>query len=164
MKSKTKRKIMIFIIFNILIISYYVTFAFLHFNTNNTGNNIENNSINFFTIKTYNGFNYKIKNNKYKITSKEELNKFCNLYTGFELSDEYDLSKNSIFIQTQACSSGSTSIDFTDVTIDKTVEFVTKTNTPDEVGISNMAYWYLVAIIPNSELSKVNTDEWKSPI
>lgn len=154
-KLKFNSKIMI--IFTILMIGLIVTlFWKININTNDT-------SIDFFAVQTHSGFNDVLMNSKYKIINQQELDIFNELYKGFELSNKYDLSNNTIFIQTQVCGSGSISIDFKRVNIDKNVEFKF-TSTSPEIGTMDMAYWYLVAIVPNTQLNGVNIDEWKSPI
>ena len=72
-------------------------------------------------------------------------------YSGFNLSKKYDLSQNTIFIQTQTYGSGSVSVDFKGVSIDKEVKFNVSINSP-EIGTMEMAYWYLVAVVPNTNL------------
>ncbi len=123
----------------------------------------KNTSAEFFAVQTHSGFNDTIKSNQYKITTKEELEKFFELYEGFELSKEYDLSNNTIFIQTQVEGSGSIDVKFDGVNINKKVEFDINIVAP-EIGTADMAYWYLVAIIPNNELNGVDVSDWKSPI
>ena len=123
----------------------------------------KNTSAEFFAVQTHSGFNDTIKSNQYKITTKEELEKFFELYEGFELSKEYDLSNNTIFIQTQVEGSGSIEVKFDGVNINKKVEFDINIVTP-QIGTADMAYWYLVAVIPNSELNGVDVSDWKSPI
>ena len=108
-------------------------------------------------MQTHNG----LRNSKYKITNQQELDMICT--DEFKLSNEYDLSNNTIFIQTQKYGSGSITIDFQSVNIDKSVEFKFTYNKP-KIGTTDMVCWYLVAIIPNTKLDGVNIDEWKSPL
>lgn len=61
------------------------------------------------------------------------------------------------------CSSSSTVIDFKRVKVDEYVDFKFTSDSP-KIGTMDMAYWYLVAIVPNSKLVGVKIDEWKSPI
>lgn len=125
--------------------------------------NENNRPTDFFAMHTYNGFNDIIKNTKYKITNQKELEMFYTLYNGFKLSKDYNLSKNTIFIQTQAHGSGSISVNFNGVSIDKEVKFDVSTDIP-KICTMDMAYWYLVAIVPNTKLNGVNVNEWRSPI
>mgnify|MGYP000006630967 CR=1 FL=1 len=155
------KKIVIVSIISILIVITLV--GLLIFKSNGDKNNINDSSIDFFAMKTHSGFNDTVKNTKYRITHKDELKMFYTLYNGFKLSKDYDLSKNTIFIQTQAYGSGSISVDFKGVSINKEVKFNVSTNSP-EIGTMDMAYWYLVAIVPNAKLNGVNVNEWKSPV
>ena len=133
------KKIVIVSIISILIVITLVGLLILK--SNGDKNNINDSSIDFFAMKTHSGFNATVKNTKYRITHKDELKMFYTLYNGFKLSKDYDLSKNTIFIQTQAYGSGSISVDFKGVSINKEVKFNVSTNSP-EIGTMDMAYWY----------------------
>ncbi len=161
------KRVVIVVIICILILITLVGLLIFKFNEeNNTPDLLDNGndvSIDFFALKTHSEFNDTIKNTKYRITNQEELEMFYTLYNGFTLSKNYDLSKNTIFIQTQTYGSGSISVDFKSVSIDKEIKFNVSTNSP-EIGTMDMAYWYLVAIVPNTKLNGVNVNEWKSPL
>lgn len=159
-------KKIITLIISILILVTLV--GLLIFKLNGDENNIFNKSndpsVDFYAIKTHGGFNDVVWNTMYKITNEDELEMFYKLYDGFYLSkDNYDLSKNTIFIETLEYGSGSVSVDFKGVSINKNVKFKVSTDRP-EIGTCDMAYWYLVAIIPNTKLNGVNVTAWKSPI
>lgn len=117
----------------------------------------------FFTVKTSHSFNQVLDDDYYKITNEEELNTFKELYQGFETDKKIELKDHTVFIQTVERGSGSDSITFEDVVIDSKLTFKYSVDAP-EVSTADMAYWYLVAIVPNSNLEGVNTDNWKSPI
>ncbi len=101
--------------------------------------------------------------NKYFIDSESELNKFYNIY-----SDELNINKdylknNSIFIQVSQVSSGSITMKLSSVTFDNnTVNFIVNEDSP-EIGTDDMAFWYLVAIIPNAQLNNLNLSNWNKP-
>lgn len=115
--------------------------------------------IEFYSIKTTSGFSKEFDNIGYKIVSDEELNVFSSMFKGFELSKEYDLSENTIFIELET-DSGDSVIDINDVKVDKIVYFdIAKKSGKTE----DIAYWYLIAIIPNDMLEGVNTNSWKLP-
>lgn len=157
------KKVVIVLVISILILITLVGLCIFKLNGENLSDNSDNVSIDFFAMKTHSGFNDTVRNTKYKITNQEELEMFYTLYKGFKLSKDYNLSNNTIFIQTQAYGSGSVSVDFKGVSINKEVEFKLSTKMP-EIGTMDMAYWYLVAIVPNTKLNGVNVNEWKSPV
>lgn len=160
------KKIVIALIISILIFVTFIGLLIFKLNTNkdNILDSSNDSSIDFFAMQTHDGFNDTIQNTKYKITNKTELEMFYTLYNGFTLSKDYDLFKNTMFIQTQTLGSGSIKVDFKDVTIDKEIIFNISTSSPEIAVTDDMAYWYLVAIIPNTKLNGVNIEEWKSPI
>lgn len=160
MKNENKIKLSgISILLCIVIAIIAIVLIFEKTNTNNKESSIE-----FFSLKTHAGFNESFMNSKFKITSKQEFDTFQSLYGGFELSNQYDLSRNTIFIQTESCGSGSINIKFKKVKITKDdVEFIYSSNNP-QTGTMDMAYWYFVAIIPNTKLEGINIENWKSPI
>ncbi len=123
----------------------------------------EEKKIDFFALKSHSGFNDALYNDMFIITSQEALDVFCTLYKGFKISNHYDLSQNTMFVETLAFGSGSIRVNFNEVRINKNVEFIVKVDYP-EMGTADMAYWYLVAIVPNEKLKGVNVDTWKSPI
>lgn len=158
------KKNIIVLIICLLVLAFSIGIIIFKLTNNNVSNDSrEETSIDFFAMQTHGGFNDITRNTKYKITNQEELEMFYTLYDGFELSKEYDLSKNTIFIQTEVYGSGSVNVKFDGVNINKRVKFYTTTNSP-EIGTTDMAYWYLVAIIPNTKLKGIDIDEWKSPV
>ena len=101
--------------------------------------------------------------NKYFIDSVAELNKFYSIYSDVLDIDKNYLENNSIFIQVELASSGSITMELSSVTFENnTVNFVVNEDYP-EIGTNDMAFWYLVAIIPNDKLSALKFDEWKRP-
>ena len=149
-------KKIITLIISILILVTLV--GLLIFKLNGDENNIFNKSsdpsVDFYAIKTGYGFNYLLSNTMYKITNEDELEMFYTLYDGFYLSkDDYDLSQNTIFIEPRIYGSGSISVDFKGVSINEKVNFEVRENRPS-VGTCDVAFWYLVAIIPNTKLSQ----------
>lgn len=89
---------------------------------------------------------------------------FCEFYKGFKLSKEYNLENNTMFIQTEVYGTSGMGGEFSKVNIDKEVEFVITSDEGTETGITVVTYVYFVAIIPNTTLNGVNTNQWKSPI
>ncbi len=113
-------------------------------------------------LKSSKMFNETIANNKFKIINNGELEVFKSLYKDFDI-DEVDLKNNTIFIETRIETSSSAELVLEKVNIDGIVEFNIKANKPKEEGLTEMAYWYFIAIIPNQKLKNINTEEWKSP-
>lgn len=128
----------------------------------NLNKGINDGSIDFFAIKTGEYYDDMRAWANYKITNEEELETFYALYRHV-LPRDYDLSNNTIFVQTQSCTSGSVKVDFKRVNINRKLKFKVSTESP-MMGTDDMAFWYLVAIIPNTKLNNVNVDEWKSPV
>lgn len=161
------KKILIVLVICILIMIILVSLMIFKLNREKDNPNLYGSSddvtIVFFSIKTSSGFNNIVENTKYRITNEVELDMFHILHNGFNLSKKYDLSKNTIFIQTQIHSAGNIIVDFNGVSINKEVKFNINTKRPKAVE-PLMAYWYLVAVVPNTKLNDVNINEWKSPI
>jgi hypothetical protein len=122
----------------------------------------KNTPVEHFAIKTSSGYNTNIKNTKFRITNNDELKEFCNLYKGFELSKDYDLTNNTMFIQTEEYGSGSIKVDFNGVIINRELKF-DYTSHASGIGTMDMAYWYLVAVVPNAKLIGTNVSEWVTP-
>lgn len=100
---------------------------------------------------------------QYYINSLEELKSFYSLYSDKIDIDENYLDSNSIFIQTIQVDSGSISIKLEDVNFDNNkVNFIIDRNVP-EIGTEDMAFWYLIAIIPNDMLKNVDISDWNKP-
>lgn len=115
------------------------------------------------SIQTHEYFSEKPSDNKYFITSKEELDVFSNIYSDVlsKYSDKFD--ENSLFVMVFEESSGSNELVLEDVNFDDNkVEFIIEKNYP-EIGTDDMAFWYLVALIPNDYLIDVDLTEWKEP-
>ena len=151
-----KKIIFIFIVIIVLIRGIYGLYKI-----NSEKENL-NNKITFYELKTHEYFSV-VNNGKYYIDSKEELKKFYSLYSDKISIDEGKLSDNTFFIETIKVPSGSISIKLNDVNLNNNkVNFVIDKNTP-EIGTDDMAFWYLVAIIPNDMLKNINISEWEKP-
>jgi len=135
---------------------------------NNLDNNIDQGKkdtkdIIKYELQTHEYFEDLPKENKYYINSEEELNSFYKIYSDALDIDKDYLKDNSIFIQVEEASSGSIKFKLSSVEIDKnTVKFVIDKDTP-EVGTADMAFWYLVAIIPNNQLKDLKLNDWNKP-
>lgn len=99
----------------------------------------------------------------YFIDSESELNVFYNIYSdNLNINKNY-LKNNSIFIQVSQASSGSTMMKLSSVTFDNnTVNFIVDKSSP-KIGTDDMAFWYLVAIIPKEQLNNLNLSDWNKP-
>lgn len=132
-------------------------------NTNKEGKIETNKEIIKYELRTSNYVSSVPKDIKYIIQSESELNKFYSIHSKELNIDKSHLKDNSIFIQVKQLGSGSATIKLKDVTLDNNkVNFITDINSP-QTGTSDMAYWYLVAIIPNQKLININTSEWNKP-
>lgn len=122
-----------------------------------------NNEIIKYELQTHEYFSDAPNTNKYFIDSENELNKFYSIYSD-ELAINKDyLKNNSIFIQVEQVGSGSIQIKLSSVEFDNnTVNFIIDKNYP-EIGTMDMAFWYLVAIIPNNQLNNLNLSNWSKP-
>lgn len=122
-----------------------------------------NNEIIKYELQTHEYFSDAPNANKYFIDSENELNKFYSIYSD-ELAINKDyLKNNSIFIQVEQVGSGSIQMKLSSVEFDKnTVNFIIDKNSP-EIGTADMAFWYLVAIIPNNQLDNLNLSNWSRP-
>lgn len=107
---------------------------------------------------------------KYKIDSIEELNTFYSLYSN-KLSassskiniDKNYLKKNTIFIMVEQKNSGSIKLKLSSVTFDNNkVNFNIKRETP-QIVTEDMSFWYIVALVPNTKLKNINTNDWINP-
>lgn len=151
-----KRIVFIFIVILVLVRGIYGLFAI-----NSNKRNI-NTDITFYELQTHEYFSV-VNNGKYYINSLNELKKFYSLYSNKISIDEDKLSGNTFFIETIEVPSGSISIKLTDVNLNnKKVNFIIDKNTP-EIGTDDMAFWYLVAIIPNDMLKNIDISDWKKP-
>ena len=115
-------------------------------------------------IQTSEYYGTKHRYEKYKITTKDELRYFKSLYSDVlaKYAEKLD-GKNTIFVWTKVENSGSIKVEFRDVNFnDKKVNFVIKEKRNGR-GTTDMALWYLVAVIPNSELKGLNLSDWINP-
>lgn len=125
---------------------------------------IDNSTVKFFTLKSYSGFPEDAENNKFKITSKEEIRAFNEIYQGAKINNTYDFSNTTVFIQTQVLSTGAAKIKINDFIINDTVKFDYETDVPKGNTTQEMAYWYLIAVVPNTKLVSAETGDWISPM
>ena len=152
-----KKIIFIFIVALVLIRGIYGLYNII-----NDKKEINDNKITFYELQT-NEYFPDINNGKYYINSLDELKKFYSLYSDILNINVNYLKDNSLFINTIEVGSGSISIKLKDVNLDNNkVNFVINRNTP-EVGTDDMAFWYLVAIIPNDMLENIDISDWFKP-
>ena len=122
-----------------------------------------NDNIIKYELQTPEYFDNKPDINNYFIDSESELNEFYNIYSDRLNIDKDYLKNNSIFIQVSQVESGSIQKKLSSVTFDNnTVNFIVDTDFP-EIGTADMAFWYLVAIIPNEQLNNLNLSNWSKP-
>ncbi len=151
-----KKIVFIFIVILVLVRGIYGLYMI-----NSNKKNI-NTNITFYELQTHEYFSG-ISDGKYYINSSDELKKFYSLYSDKISIDEDKLSGNTFFIETIQVGSGSISISLSDVNLNnKKVNFVIDKNTPEN-GTDDMAFWYLVAIIPNNMLKGIDISEWNRP-
>ena len=153
MSKKTKYILILILIIIVDIAAFYI----LIYKKNNL------NEITKYEIKTNEYFSEDLDTGKYVISSAEELDKFYKLYSSIlNINEEY-LGNNSIFVQTEKVGSSSTQLKLSAVTFENNnVNFVVERKN-SEIGTTDMAFWYLVAIIPNEKLTNLNLDGWKKP-
>ena len=122
-----------------------------------------NDNIIKYELQTHEYFSNKPNVDNYFIDSESELNEFYNIYSDKLNIDKDYLKNNSIFIQVSQVSSGSIQKKLSSVTFDNnTVNFIVDIDSP-EIGTMDMAFWYLVAIIPNEQLNNLNLSNWSKP-
>jgi len=116
-----------------------------------------------YELQTHEYFSNLPSTNKYFINSETELEKFYDIYSNkLDINMEY-LKSNSMFIQVEQVGSGSIQMKLADVTFDNgTVNFIVNKSSP-EIGTADMAFWYLVAIIPNNKLNDLDLSNWSKP-
>ena len=114
-----------------------------------------------YAIQTHNYFNLRSYADKYYIENEEDLERFAAVFTD-ELNEYRDkLDGNTMFVQLIQKNSGSIQVELKDVNFDNNkVNFVVKTIDPKGAGTDDMALWYLVAIIPNTELEGLDLTDW----
>ena len=124
-----------------------------------------NKDIKIYEIKTSQSFNEKINQTKYKITSGNELDYFYQLYKNVDLHTKSKVFEDkTVFIKLIEKGSGSIDVNLKNVLLDnKKVEFDIEEEI-HEIGTTDMAYWYLVAIIPNEKIIDCDLSNWYSPI
>ncbi len=114
-----------------------------------------------YAIQTHEYFS-NLEDNKFVITSLEELKKF-NLKFEVDLKLDKDVFKNNkVFVELEEVSSSGIKKEISDLLIDDSIIFVIKTDAEGALT-EDMALWYYVAIIPNDSLSGVNYSEWLNP-
>lgn len=146
----------------ILIVLVCVIITYIVLNKKDVKYNLNDNIIKY-ELQTSENFIDIPNTNKYFIDSVAELNKFYSIYSDVLDIDKNYLENNSIFIQVELASSGSITMELSSVTFENnTVNFVVNEDYP-EIGTNDMAFWYLVAMIPNDKLSALKFDEWKRP-
>ena len=102
-------------------------------------------------------------NLKYMINSEEELEIFYKYYSKElkQLKGKFD--GYTLFVELSAQGSGSTELKINEISFEnKTVEFIIEKNVPG-IGTTDMAYWFLVGIIPNEQLEGIDTSNWQIP-
>lgn len=109
---------------------------------------------------------YKLDKNKNKIyiDSEEELNNFYSLFDNKLNIDKYYLYNNTIYIQYISVGSSAIECKLNDVNFENNIiNFKYDVITPDGIMTQDMAGWYLMAIIPNSKLTNIDTGDWIKP-
>lgn len=116
-----------------------------------------------YELQTHEYFASLPSTDSYIIDSKAELHKFYAIYSEALNVKEDDLKDNTYFIKVASVSSGSIKMKLSDVNLDNNkVNFIIDKETP-EIGTDDMAFWYFVAIIPNSKLKNLDLSEWHKP-
>lgn len=123
----------------------------------------KNNDIIRYELKTSEYFNDIPDNDKYFIDSVDELNEFYSIYSNVLDIDSNYLKDNSIFIQVKEVGTGGAKIKLSSVTFENSTVNFNIDEDYLEISTNDMAFWYLVAIIPNEKLSNLEFDEWKRP-
>ena len=157
------KKKLIYII--IIIVTVLITLLAIYFGVNKS-----NKKITTYTLNTHEYFsNYGT--NQYMINSLNEYYTFEKIYSKSVenyLKEKVNIDNNTfkdytMFIKVNVVSSGSIKIDFKDVSFkDNAIVFETDMNIP-KFGTSDMATWYLIALIPNDKLKGIDTKGWSLP-
>ena len=159
---KIKNKINLNIIFLIIALIIIIIIGLFIYKLNKN-KQTANNSIIKYELQTHEYFSNKPNINNYFIDSEAELKEFYNIYSNKLNINKNYLKYNSIFIQVSQVGSGSIKKKLSSVTFDNnTVNFIVDTDSP-EIGTMDMAFWYLVAIIPNEQLNNLNLSNWSRP-
>lgn len=116
-----------------------------------------------FELQTSEYFSNKPKEYKYVITSEEELDKFYEIYSDKLNIDKKYLNDNTIFIEVYQTNSGGIEKNLKKITFENNkVNFIIDTKSP-RIVTNDMAFWYVVGIIPNNKLTDLNLDDWSKP-
>ncbi len=100
--------------------------------------------------------------NKYYIADEKGYETFSKYFFEFKTFDlKKYLQNNHIFIQVDEVGSGSIKERLSKVTIDQGIAFTIEKEIP-EFGTTEMALWYLIAIIPNGQLEKADYTGWRN--
>ena len=165
-----KKKILLIGCFSLVIVGLLVAFVIL---VNREDNKEENEKkeektleIQTYSVQSHEYFDNLPDSDQFIIDSVEELNKFYYIFSD-KFMDELNLSDSilkdyTMFIKVKEESSGSISVKLDKVKVNKEIEFVISESKP-EVGTADMAFWYLVALIPNTMLEKKDTTGWVLP-
>lgn len=116
-----------------------------------------------YEIKTYEYFNNGVETTQFYIDSIEELEIFYSLYSNELNIDKTKLQNYKIFIKVEAVSSGSIEMKLADVLLkENKLNFEIEKKEP-EIGTSEMAFWYFVAMIPNQKVKELDISDWEKP-
>lgn len=132
-----------------------------------------------YELKTSEYYDPKPDTEKYCINSADELNLFFSIFSDalrdkelrpasdvpgdlFTL-EEYLESDYSVFIQVREVGSGSVKMKLSSISLDEHgLSFIINSAHPQN-QTADMAFWYFVAVIPNEQLTGVDTSDWKLP-
>lgn len=155
-KKKTKSLKILYIILPILIIIIALAAGYLT-------QYIQNKDITKYEIKTSQDLKYNTNIKSFQINSEKELNIFMNA-TEIKLNiPKTNFQDYTIFIQRSIEGSGSNKLKIFSVSFkNNTLNFNIKRKIP-KIGTADMAYWYLIAIIPNKKLENLNLENWQKP-
>ena len=131
---------------------------------NKDDNDVISSDIIMFEVETSEYFDDDLINiNSYVIDSVSELESFYNIYSDKLDLDVSYLDGNHVFVQVSQVGSGSIQKELVDVNFNNNrVNFVVSQTSP-EIGTDDMAFWYLVAVIPDSKSNNLNLDDWAIP-
>ena len=118
--------------------------------------------IRYYELQTHEYFENSPEETKYMINSVDELNIFYYLFSDVLNIKEKELLDCTMFVEVRQVGSGSIKYKVLDVNVSGKINFLIKEDEP-EIGTEDMAFWYLVAFIPNDRLVDVDTREWILP-
>ena len=102
-------------------------------------------------------------NPKYMIDSEKELEVFYKYYSTDLKKLKSDLDGYTLFIELSAQGSGSTELKLKKINFENNkINFIVEKNIPG-IGTTDMAYWFLVGIIPNEQLEGKDISDWLVP-